>query len=312
MFRMGGSRRRDVKRLLTTRHPEKQIPSSTTRPITLDKTAVLYTKPPPHLERQFRSVNCDVPCYWPKNAHGILWTVQVDDVKFTMSMEGEHIYPSLKLSRRDETHRIASTRFASDIPLPYFSWDEYNIQTTPSSFEFPGASFVASNCNSRSGREKMVKELMRFTRVDSYGACLKNKRAAVNNKRQIVRKYAVHLAFENQCVDDYITEKLWGVFDAGVIPIYYGAPNIAEHVPANSIVNVRDFAGMRELARHIDEIASNKTLWSSYHAWRFRPLPKWFVIKYNFTHVHSECRLCRWGLSRHQKTIWDPTLQRAV
>lgn len=63
----------------------------------------------------------------------------------------------------------------------------------------------------------------------------------------IIRNYAAHLAFENQCTDDYITEKLWGVFDAGVIPVYYGAPNIEEHVPANSVVNVRD------LARHIDE-----------------------------------------------------------
>ena len=278
----------------------------------ISKTTVLYTNPPAHLKNQFRSVNCDVPCFWPRHSHGIVWNVRVDNVQFTMSMEGEQIYPLLKLSNRDETHRIASTRFDSDIPLPYFSWAEYNIQAAPAPFELPGASFVASNCHSRSGREAMVQELMKHTRVDSYGACLRNKRATNDNKREIVRKYAVHLAFENQCTDDYITEKLWGVFDAGVIPVYYGAPNIEEHVPAGSIVNARDFANMRELARHIDDIAVNKTLWSSYHAWRSRPLPEWFVAKYNFTHIHSECRLCRWALSRHQKTTWDPILQRAV
>ena len=36
------------------------------------------------------------------------------------------------------------------------------------------------------------------------------------------------LAFENSVCNDYVTEKIYDVFAAGVVPIYLGAPNIDE------------------------------------------------------------------------------------
>ena len=262
-----------------------------------------------------RSVECDVPCAWPSGTQGGVirrLLIHPIGVTITMSMEGEDYYPNLRLSNRDETHAIASTRFDSDVPMPYFSWAEYSIQSPEAADGNglrPGASFIASNCHSLSGREGMVRELMRWMRVDSYGACLNNmpRTSRPEPKRDIVRKYAVHLAFENQCVDDYVTEKLWGVLEAGVIPVYYGAPNVASHVPSpTSIVDVRDFADMRSLARHLEEISVNRTLRASYHAWRSRPLPDWFVDKYDFTHVHSECRTCQWAAARQRKGPHTP------
>ena len=266
-----------------------------------------------------RRVECDVPCFWPMNAHGVVRRLHIHPigVSLIMSMEGEAYYPELVLSNRDANHAIASTRFDSDIPMPYFSWAEYAIQSPAAPFgrdARPGASFVAGNCASRSGREAMVRELMLHMRVDSYGACLNNmfRTARREPKRDILRRYAVHLAFENQCVDDYITEKLWSTLEAGVIPAYYGAPNVMSHAPPHSIVHVRDFADMRSLARHIEEVSANATLRASYHAWRARPLPAWFVRKYNFTHVHSECRTCRWASALQRELRWDPVRQQAL
>lgn len=306
------------------------MPHSTTRPL-----SPLVPLPNAHLtEKPLRSVEgeavpifvgsgerrvkCDVPCYWPRRTHGVVRRLHIRpiDVSLTMSMEGEAYYRELELTNRDAHHAVASTRFDSDIPMPYFSWAEYAIQSPEAPFDRdtrPGASFVASNCASLSGRERMVSELMRFMRVDSYGACLRNMphTARRERKRDIVRRYAVHLAFENQCVDDYITEKLWGVLEAGVIPVYYGAPNVAQHAPPHSIVHVRDFADMRSLALHLREVTTNATLRASYHEWRTRPLPAWFVHKYNFTHVHSECRTCRWASARQRGLRWDPVQQQA-
>ena len=121
----------------------------------------------------------------------------------------------------------------------------------------------------------------------------------------MMRKYAMYFAFENSRVDDYVTEKLWNTFKAGVLPVYFGAPNIREHVPERSIVHVDDFESEDALALHLKEILANETLYESYHAWRYKPLPKWFVRKYNFTHVHSECRTCRWAAAKLQGLPWD-------
>lgn len=258
-------------------------------------------------------MQCDVLCFWPNRRAAVISKVDISGATMLISMEGEGYYPELSLRNRDTHHAIASTRFDSDVPMPYFSWNEYAIQSDSVPFDHviaSATSFVASNCHSLSGREKMVRELMSHLRVDSYGRCLNNmNRRGHATKAGIIRQYATHLAFENQCVDDYITEKLWGVLGDGVIPVYYGAPNIAMHVPKSSIVDARKFPDMSSLALHLDAISNNRTLYDSYHAWRRRPLPQWFVRKYNFTHVHSECRICRWGFARANELVWNAATQ---
>ena len=170
--------------------------------------------------------------------------------------------------------------------------------------------FIARNCGSRSNREDLVKSLMELMPVDSVSSCLHNfDLGDTSEKLPMMQKYAMYFAFENQRIDDYITEKLWDTFRAGVLPVYFGAPNIKEHVPKHSIVHVDDFASHEELAQHLQEIMSNEELYNSYHAWRYKPLPHWFVAKYNFTHVHSECRVCRWASAKVRGLPWDAAKQ---
>eukprot|EP00911_Craspedida_sp_UC1_P001513 UC1_evm1s1142 len=70
---------------------------------------------------------CDVPCFYPKNLPranlpGNILTFNILRDKMIFSMEGEEIWDVLKLDNPSfEAH--ATTRFDSDIPLPYFSWD---------------------------------------------------------------------------------------------------------------------------------------------------------------------------------------------
>ena len=286
-----------------------------------------------HINEGTDRIKCDVPCFWPTGGGPVVRTIHIDELKttMTMSMEGEKIYPSLKLSNRKKNHAIASTRFDSDIPMPYFNWpwtlymdetpkgeDKWSknyIQTphVPLVSVKKAAVFIARNCGSKSNREDLVKSLMKLMPIDSVSSCLHNfDPPQTTDKYKMMQKYALYFAFENQRVDDYITEKLWRTFRAGVLPVYFGAPNIKEHVPEHSIVNVDDFASHEELAQHLKDIMSNKELYNSYHAWRYKPLPIHFVQKYNFTHVHSACRVCRWASAKLRGLPWDAINQQIL
>lgn len=245
-----------------------------------------------------RPVRCTVPCLWPTHTTGIITTVHIDDINVdvTMSMESEAYYPALALKHKTPTHWIGSTRMNSDIPMPYFSWAEYNIQTPPPPFHTikRAALFVASNCGAPSRRLDIVKKLMAKMPVVSTGKCINNAPfPRTQTKHDMMRNHALYLAFENSIVPDYITEKLWGAYSAGTIPVYYGAPNIKQLAPNNSFVDVTDFPSVHALAEHLNDILESKPLYDSYHAWRYHPLPKWFRNKYNFTHTHSACRVCQ-------------------
>ena len=88
-----------------------------------------------------------------------------------------------------------------------------------------------------------------------------------------------------------------------------GAPNIRDHAPPNSIISWHDFGSTQELAKYLTIVATNKTLYESYHAWRQQPLPPSFHKKYDFTHVHSTCRTCRWAFARKYGYTFDHASQ---
>jgi len=205
----------------------------------------------------------------------------------------------------------ATTSFESEIPIAYFGFTTVNwngthalIQNDPVPFNQgkKAAVFLARNCGSRSKREQLVKDLMGSNlTVDSLSGCLNNKKLPKNdlkNKTAVMRQYLLYLAFENQRTPDYITEKLWGALGSGVLPIYFGAPNIKDHVPPNSVILVDDFASRADLAEYLVKVVNNKELYESYHEWRKHPLSKAFRDVYNFTMAHDACRICRFAFAK--------------
>ena len=99
--------------------------------------------------------------------------------------------------------------------------------------------------------------------------------------------------------------KLWGTFAAGTVPVYYGAPNVESHVPPNSIINANKFNTTEDLAKYLVKVANNKTLYESYHSWRYKPLPESFIRRYNMTRTHSTCRTCRWAAAKKYGLGWN-------
>lgn len=210
----------------------------------------------------------------------------------------------------------ATTSFKSEVPLPYFSWAEYSIQKPAVDFDssIKGASFIASNCASRNGREGVVTELMKKLRVDALGGCLNNGASLPEgsdqaNKESMMNKYLLHFSFENSNEEDYITEKLWGAFTSGTLPVYMGAPNVQDHVPEHSIISWHDFSSTQALGDYLQRVIANKTLYESYHEWRGKPLSEKFHRRYDMTHTHSVCRGCKFVYAKTRGWGWDSERQ---
>eukprot|EP00934_Nitzschia_sp_Nitz4_P000176 Nitzschia sp. Nitz4//scaffold45_size130396//117407//119422//NITZ4_003472-RA/size130396-processed-gene-0.232-mRNA-1//-1//CDS//3329552467//176//frame0 len=263
------------------------------------------------------------PCTIPCRKAGDYYLISTITVKGTpwqivATMEGDQYYPlaEVKPDGYQRNQFYAVTSFQSEIPTPYFSWSEYKIQKPPVDFNraIKGASFLANNCDSVNNREDTVLGLISAgLRVDSLSGCLHNAEPPpgvdMSNKTSVIREYLFHLSFENQCSQDYITEKLWGALEAGTLPVYFGAPNAKEHVPPHSVVFVNDFPSTQELADYLVKLTNDKELYDSYHAWRSRPLDQGFRNKYAFTDVHSTCRMCKWAYAMKHGLAWNHSAQ---
>jgi hypothetical protein len=265
---------------------------------------------------------CSTPCR-SEGSFAIVNNIIVRNTKWqiTFSMEGEKYFSEVAIrpGAYRENRFYATTSFHSEIPLPYFSWAEYNITNPEVDFDtaIKGASFLAGNCNSLNNREDLVRALINTTlRVDSLSSCLNNAESppgiSLAKKIDVMHAYLFHLAFENQNTEDYITEKVWGALEAGTLPVYFGAPNIKENIPANSVIFVDDYESPQDLAAYLVRLTLDKDLYRSYHKWRYQPLDPGFAGKYDFTHTHSTCRMCRWAFAKRHGLGWNHSKQEVV
>lgn len=93
-------------------------------------------------------------------------------------------------------------------------------------------------------------------------------------------------------------EKSFNSLLYGQVPIIFGAPNIAEHLPAGSYINVNDFASVDDLISHLRVLDSDPVAYERYHAWRTegfetfglffrRELLRWIAIAH-YDHANME------------------------
>jgi len=80
-------------------------------------------------------------------------------------------------------------------------------------------------------------------------------RGACGSKLQTLRDYQYAICYENCAIPGYITEKIIDCFVAGVIPIYLGAPDINQHIPAAAFLapNELDFSHLLSRMNRLDE-----------------------------------------------------------
>jgi hypothetical protein len=82
-------------------------------------------------------------------------------------------------------------------------------------------------------------------------------KGATNDKLKTLANYRFCLAYEN-CDNayGYISEKMLDCFMVGVVPVYWGAPNVRDHIPPECFVDVKDFKSYEELYEYLANMPS--------------------------------------------------------
>jgi hypothetical protein len=86
-------------------------------------------------------------------------------------------------------------------------------------------------------------------------------KGAPPDKGKVLSQYRFSYCFENtKDLPGYITEKIFDCFQAGTIPIYYGANNIIDYIPENCFINFRKFRSIEAVHRYILEMKEEEFL----------------------------------------------------
>ena len=155
--------------------------------------------------------------------------------------------------------------------------------------------FFSSNWD-LSGRYEYLSKLMSHLDIHSYGKILNNQKLEqdpyfINGKvsyqslifkKEVIPKYKFSLAFENAIAKDYVTEKFFHPLQVGSVPVYLGAPNVAEFAPGDKCyIDVNSFSSVKQLADYLLLLDSNDDLYNEYLKWKKLPFRNEFESKIN-------------------------------
>ena len=131
------------------------------------------------------------------------------------------------------------------------------FEKSPLEFELYGKGWDKMRFNNR-----IVESI--FNRLNlkrPAGRKYKNYKGVVNDKREICSKFKFQFSIENtNCIDGYITEKIFDSFFSSCVPIYSGAPNISDYIPSDSYINLDHFQSIEELIDYTESIKENNIL----------------------------------------------------
>lgn len=193
-------------------------------------------------------------------------------------MECEQHYRRMRDARFMQQFELKmSYRQDADIMVPYLPLELRNFCPGPLpavEHQHLACSFISGRVD-RSGRGDYVKALARHMDVHQYGK--RGNRTIPDDqgrasKLKMLSRYRFTLAFENAIAPDYVTEKFYDPLLAGSVPVYLGAPNIAEFAPVDGCyINAAEFAGPAELAEYLLQLSRDEPAYARYLNWRQRP-----------------------------------------
>lgn len=188
----------------------------------------------------------------------------------------------------------------ADVVTTYVHPKYEELLRTPLKPKTPGnlVAFFASNYDERSGRTRYVMDLMNYLDVHCYGKCLRNRKLPKEQdhrkgKWDTLSTYKFDLAYENAIARDYVTEKFYDPLVAGCVPVYLGAPNIAEYAPGpHCLIRTSDFSGPRTLAEYLLQLDKNNAEYDQYFAWKQQPYTPSFLTLLDQGKEHPFVQLC--------------------
>lgn len=173
-------------------------------------------------------------------AQSIPEKIEVDpkgkDKLCTMIVGNKHFSHPLELySERIKVIRWFEKNHPEDFDLYGVGWDEYL---------FKGAF-------SKMNRFGTIKKVLK-SNYPSY-------KGRIESKREVLQNYKFAICYENaRDIPGYITEKIFDCFFAECVPIYWGAPNVREHIPQDTFIDRRDFKNHTDLFNYINNMPQDK------------------------------------------------------
>ena len=83
-------------------------------------------------------------------------------------------------------------------------------------------------------------------------------KGACDDKHELLSRYKFTIAFENTAYPGYVTEKVIDAMVASSVPLYLGAPDIVEQVPAEAFVDARAFGSVDRLAEYMEQMTGTE------------------------------------------------------
>ena len=142
-----------------------------------------------------------------------------------------------------------------------------DIRATKIPFAYKGVAAIVNGCKRSSHplelyseREKVIAAFekkhspnYRFYGHGWDGQKYKSYGGAPDHKLSVLSRFRFSFAYENtRDLPGYITEKIFHGLMARTVPIYLGAPDIADYVPPECFINRRDYSTLESLFDHIE------------------------------------------------------------
>lgn len=87
-----------------------------------------------------------------------------------------------------------------------------------------------------------------------YAATTAAWRGTVASKAETLGRYTFAICFENMVLEGWITEKIFDCFYAGCVPVYWGAPDVTQWIPAEAFIDMRQFRDFAELRTFLHDL----------------------------------------------------------
>ena len=154
---------------------------------------------------------------------------------------------------------LQDSRQIRSLPCTGSFVDPTALQEQPFELKKYPLSIVASTLAGLPGhktRLEFVKRLLaRYPDLDTH-TFGKGRKQELVQKIDGLHDYRFSIAIENSCIPSYMTEKFYDCIIAGCVPLYYGAPNVAEYFPVDSYI-LLPINNFEECCRIIGELSES-------------------------------------------------------
>lgn len=183
-------------------------------------------------------VSC-IPLRWPIDFHGVDMPLWSRSERGFLAMINMNKLPRLA-SYELFTERMRAVEFLSrsgDIDLYGVGWNKASMQMGRSRLPW----------TLRRAHIALRDWIDRIHPDPLLVAARKVYKGELDTKWETLSKYDFLMCFENTRIGGWVTEKIFESFRVGAIPIYWGANDIAELIPPDAFIDMRQFAGYAEL-----------------------------------------------------------------